>query len=113
MRYSECCCYFNSSFPRRPQHGLSSGVEGLQSSNELWSQQAWPLDKHLLCLNRFDWRTGAQHAPEFTSPGRNGHYSSQTTTGFAHPGLKSQASQETVMPRTATWLGEAADEHLT
>lgn len=85
-----------------PQQGLSGGAEALQSSDEMWSQQAWPLDKYLLCLNRPDWRTGAQHAPKFTSSGRNHHYSSQATTNFAHAGLKSQASQQTLMPRTTT-----------
>lgn len=37
-----------------PRQSLSGGAEALQSSHEMWNQQAWPLDKYQLSLNRPD-----------------------------------------------------------
>lgn len=86
-----------------PQQGLSGGADALQSSHELWSQQAWPLDKCLLCSKRPDFRE------QMLSKLQSSHLLEEITSTHPKPllvlyNLASRAKllRKLLMPRTAT-----------
>lgn len=96
------------------QQGLSGGAQVLQSSHEMWSQQAWPLDRYLLCLNRPD--SGEQ----VLSMLQSSHLLEETTTTHPKPliVLHILASSPRLLGWLSCqgqqhWLREAGDELLT